>query len=619
MTQDIQLSFQGLSSPSGRADLVSAGHLRPGQSSTEARRGNSSATDVVVLCWTAPEESDCRTQKIAAYMGATVCFFTITRSTLNESIVPRCSCLIVEAETLAKIAAAMPAGLAALPNFLEAADHVLVHGFGPNAAHDEVLQALSSNALVNTRPLSNSAAKLRVSPDHPEWCFQFSGLSIESANLAKEKSFVEGPAASELSTLIRIGDEPYFVRNSVRIGNDESRIFLLAGGDLADLDENVTRGRGGLPSFCGIVPLMMFLRGALKERLWHNDHPRACFIIDDPLLKKRHGFLEFKRLLESLRRQRFSACIAFIPWNYRRSNKKVASLFSSNPEAIFLCVHGCDHTGAEFESPDTELLRAKAQLALDRMRKHQQLFGVPFDEIMVFPQGLYSSEALPALKAAGYLAAVNTEVSPSTTSESLQLRDLLDVAVTRWANFPLFGRRYPKDLAEFAFHLFLGKPVLAVEHHGYFKDGYQALETFIQHLNALDNRIEWTSLDTICSHACLTRTSESGGVYVRFYTNLFHLQNTGNRDQQYILQPSRTSSDASAQVTVDGREWSCQPEGGELNISLELKPGQTASVRIVPEAAWPESAAWKPTMTHDAGVGLRRVLCELRDNYLAGL
>lgn len=603
MSQDIQIAFPGVSSPNDRSDLRE-----------KARPAGAPVTDVVILCWTTPQKSDRRAQEIVTFLGAAVRFFAITSSTLNEIVVPRCSCLIVEAETLAKIAAAMPNGIGDLPNFLEAAGHVLAYGFEPTAAHDAVVQALSSGAFVNTRALSRPDARLQVAAEYPEWCFQFSGLPIGSANLAKEKSFVGRPAESGVSTLIRIGEEPYFVR----IENDKSKIFLLAGGEPADLDENVTRGRGALQSFCGVVPLMMFLRGALKEKIWHNDRPRACFIIDDPLLKKRHGFLKFKSLIESLRRRRFSACIAFIPWNYRRSNNKVAALFSSNVESMFLCVHGCDHTGAEFESRDTDLLRAKAELALDRMRKHRQLSGVSFDEIMVFPQGLFSSEALTALNAAGYLAAVNTEVSPSTTSESLQLRDLLDVAVTRWANFPLFGRRYPKDLADFAFDLFLGKPALMVEHHGYFKRGYEALETFIQQLNTLDHRIEWTSLETLCSHACLTRTPESGDVDVRFYTNRFVFQNTGDRNRRYTLQPSGIYSDAMARISVDGCEWSCPAEGGELNLCLELSPGQTAHVRIVPKAAPLQNVAWRPTMTHNASVGLRRVLCEVRDNYLAG-
>jgi len=612
-----QLSSKGLGSPLQLAKDDSEAQLRPMTLSEEALPGISSATDVVVLCWDAPAASDRRAQKIAAFMGATVRFLSLNPSVLEESTssrirVPRCSCLIAQAQTLAKIAERMSGGVSELCGFLESAEHVFVYGFQPNEAHDTVLRALSSNGLVSTRSFSSADAKLHVGMNHPEWCFQFSGLCVGSADPAREKSFVEGDAGGALA-LIRIGDQPLFVRGK----SGGSQLFFLAGGELADLDENVTRHCSGLKWFCGLVPLMMFLRGALKDRVWHNDHPRACFIVDDPVLKSRHGFLEYERLVESVRQHKFSACIAFIPWNYRRSSREVVKLFSSNPESAFLCVHGCDHTGAEFETADVELLRGKALLALDRMRKHRQLSGIPFDDIMVFPQGLFSSEAIPALKAAGYLAAVNTELGPSTMSESLSIRDLLDVAVTRFADFPLFGRHYPNDLAEFAFDLFMGKPALATEHHGYFKGGYDALENFIVRLKALDSRIEWTNLGTICSHSCLTRTSGNGDVFVRFYTSRFRLKNAAEEGQRYILQHCHGSGDTLPQVTVDGRKWSCeQEENGDLRILLSLKPGQTANIEILPQGSHSVGPPWKPTKAHNVGVWLRRVLCEVRDNYV---
>lgn len=615
--QDSQFSPQNFSSHLRVDKCDSEAPMQPRPSSKDIPDGISSATEVVVLCWTTPGESDRRARKIAKFMGATVQFFTLTPAVLKgewsaSSIVPTCSCLIVEAETLAKIAETMPSRVGELLGVLESAKHVFVYGFRPNKGHDAVLQALSGNALGSTRSLSDADTKLNVAVDEPEWCFQFSGLCVGSADPTKENSFVKGSVGGELAALIRIGDEPFLVRSK----NGRSQLFLLAGGELADLDESVTRHCSGLKWFCGLVPLMMFLRGALKEKVWQNDQPRACFIIDDPLLKSRHGFLEYKRLLKSLSRQQFSASIAFIPWNYRRSSREVTELFSSNTESAFLCVHGCDHTGAEFEARDTELLRGKAQLSLDRMRKHQQLSGIPFDEIMVFPQGLFSAEAIPALKAAGYLAAVNTELSPSTMSQSLSIRDLLDVAVTRFADFPLFGRRYPNDLAEFAFDLFVGKPVLAVEHHGYFKGGYDALETFIKRLNALDRRIEWKNLDTICSHACLRKTSANGDVYVRFYTHRFSLKNTSEHEERYVLCRRRVPGDTLPRVNVDGRQWSSEQEGDNLKICLSLRPGQTADIEILSERSPSGGLPWKPTKTHNLSVWLRRVLCEVRDNYV---
>lgn len=591
--------------------------LRLRSSSKAGIPPDSSAADVVVLCWNVPGESGRRAREIAAFMGATVALVPVTAANLDntastQTIVPKCSCLIVEAETLASIADRMSSGVNGLLGMLQSAEHVFIHGFQTNARHDAVLQTLSSKKLVGTRSLPGADAKFHVASGHPEWCFQFSGLTVGRADAAREKCFVEGDPKDASAALIRIGDQPYLVREE----NERSQLFFLAGGEFADLDQKVTRHCSSLKWFSGLVPLMLFLRGTLKDRVWHNDHPRACFIIDDPLLKSRHGFLEYKKLFESLHRQRFSVCIAFIPWNYRRSKKKIAKLFSSNRDSAFLCVHGCDHTGAEFASTDVDLLRGKAKLALERMNKHRDLSGVPCDEVMVFPQGLFSGEALSALRAAGYVAAVNTELSPPTMPDILSLRDLLDVAVTRFSNFPLFGRRYPNNLAEFAFDLFLGKPALAVEHHGYFRDGYHALEAFVVGLNALDARIEWTSLEAICSRACLCKNLTNGDLQVRFYTDHFQLENDTGQRQVYELLHSLPSDDSMPSVTVGGRHQDYECDEHSLKMRISLTAGQTADVRVALSGADNVDSAVSNAGVHSAWVTVRRLLCEFRDNHL---
>jgi len=456
-----------------------------------------------------PATSDRRACEIAAFLGAEPTFVSIG-SALGaarsiEHLVPRCTCLIVDAETLVKAADVLPGGLDGLSGLTNGvADHVLVHSFQPTERHGAIARVLSSGALLGIAPQSDVASQFHVVGSHRQWCGPFSGLSLGAVDPARDHRFLEASGQPRRLAMIRAGDAPFFVRTE----RGTAQVFLLACGELADLDEQVRRQAQPLPWFSRLIPLMMFLRGALGDRVWHNDSPRACFVIDDPLLKNRYGFLQYKRLVEAMGRQRCSTCIAFIPCNYQRSSRDVASLLSSSPWVPSLCVHGCDHTDAEFETKDFDSLRGKAQMALDRMKAHERLSGVPFDEVMVFPRGRFSTEAVAALKATGYLAAINGDVCPA--SEKATLRDLLQVAVTRFSDFPLFGRRYPRDLAEFAFDIFVGKPAVAVEHHGYFQDGYGALESFVEQLNALDDRLEWTNLATICSHAHLPKTADDG-------------------------------------------------------------------------------------------------------------
>ena len=572
-------------------------------------------SEVVVLCWSTPSASDLQAQKIAAHLGAEVNFVALAPRAPDDSAsigeaVPKCICLIVDAETLAKAAYLMPGGTSGLQGLTSLAEYVLIYGFQPIDSHCAILRTLTSGGLASVQPLLPDAS-FHVSGDHREWCGQFSGLSVKAADSSREKSFVEGTDLQRQDAMIRAGNRPFFVRRKI----GESQVFFWPCSELANLDENVPRGSRPSSWFSRLAPLMMFLRGALGDRLWHNEHPRACIMIDDPLLKGRYGFLEYRRLLDLMRTQQFCASIAFIPWNYRRSSKKVGDLVSANYGRPFLCVHGCDHTQLEFASTELEVLSGKARLALERMRIHSQLSGVAFDDVMVFPQGCFSAEAVTALKSSGYLAAVNGDVCPASRPETFVLRDLLEVAVTRFAGFPLFGRRYTIELADFAFDLFVGRPALAVEHHEYFRNGYGALESFVEQINALDERLEWANLGTICSHACLIKILENGVTHVRFYTDRFTLQNRGAEARSYLLYRRLANAEPVPAITVDGRKWVCHREGDNFKICVSLEAGQTAEIRIWPEAS-SGGSTWKPTDVHNVKVGIRRLLSEFRDNHV---
>jgi hypothetical protein len=576
---------------------------------------SSPSANVVILCWKTPGFFEDNARKIVEFMGAqpqVVHLATPFDINSAKQLVPACAALILHVETLSRMAEALGPAFSWLPGLIDLASHVFVHGFDITDRHASVLQALSSGGLLGLEPLVMNLT-FAVADGYRELCGQFSGIAVKGVDEKRDAAFREGVPSRSQAVLIRAAGRPFFVR----IGCGTSRVFLVACRELADLDEKVPSGGGLLPWFSRLVPMMIFLRSALGDHVWHSERPQACFIIDDPLLKPRHGFLEFAKLRETISQHRFSASIAFIPWNYRRSHQQVAGLFASARGSLSLCIHGCDHTRAEFAATSFELLRGKARLALDRMQVHSQLSGAPFDEVMVFPQGLFSSEAVQALDACRYLAAVNTDLCPTNMAEGLALRDMLDVAVTTFSDFPLFGRRYPEDPAEFAFDLFLGKPALVVQHHGYFRDGYEALGTFVKRLNDLDERLEWTSLGTICSRACLKRTTADGDVHVRFYTSRFQFLNAGNRAQTYLFFRQRTSDGPLPAVTVNGRAWAREQKQGSLIIRLALEPGQKADVRILPDAPTAAPAfPWRPTRVHNAMVLVRRVLCELRDNHV---
>jgi hypothetical protein len=203
----------------------------------------------------------------------------------------------------------------------------------------------------------------------------------------------------------------------------------------------------------------------------------ASIIIDDPHLKENYGFLNYRKLLEMMDKHNFCTTIAFIPWNYNRTDKRIAALFRERPDRFSLCVHGCDHTKGEFGKTDLNYLNNKVKLATARMIEHEKKTGIPFDRIMVFPQGIFSNAALEALKKNNYWAAVNTEPLP------------VDGHIS--PTFPFFLRYKPEKITDC-----VSDPIFVVLHHDYFKNGYKKLTDFVDELNRSRN-VKWDSCGNI--------------------------------------------------------------------------------------------------------------------------
>ena len=224
----------------------------------------------------------------------------------------------------------------------------------------------------------------------------------------------------------------------------------------------------------------------------------ACLVIDDPLLKPRYGCLDYKKLLEVMKEHNFFTEIAFIPWNYKRSDAKTVKLFTENPDYFGICVHGCNHTYNEFGGSSYQELSALSATALWRMEQHKRLTGLPYDPVMVFPQGLFSSVAMHALKEQGFCAAFNSGLRP-TDGHDLPVSEYQLPATSIYADLPLFLRRYPKDKSCFVEDMAMGRPIIVVEHTKAFLNGYKAITDVVDWINGLGN-IKWTSLLSITEY-----------------------------------------------------------------------------------------------------------------------
>lgn len=516
------------------------------------------------------------------------------------------------ADTLVRALRSKEDGVSGLESFADRASLTLVYGFRPELGHGELLQQITQKGVTGLEP-APAGGQYQVPLETRDWTGHFAGLEFGTVDPQIDGVFVPGRPDPEMSVLVRAAGRPLVVLVWWR----GCQWLLMGTMTVADLDAHVGNGNSFLEFFSRLVPVIIFLRRALDEYVWRAPQPLACFVLDDPPLRPRYGFFRYDALLRAMEQSHFSTSIAFIPWNYRRSQKQVTRLFLGNPECYSLCVHGCDHSASEFGGADFDLLRQKCQTALARMKRHQLLSGVGFDDIMVFPQGVFSTTAMRALQSAGFLAAVNTTAfALDHPAPGLQLSELLDVAVMRYHNLPLFVRRYPHSIAEAAFDLFLGKPALIVEHHGVFRNGQRALVDFIERLNAVDSRLEWTSLATICSRAFQQRRQPDGGVQVRFYTDRLELANVGETTEHYELLRSVSLGEPLNGVRIDDEPMTYVRDHEGLRLELTLAPNRSVRIRLErPREAF-ESLSSSRAVVANSRTMVRRVLSEFRDNYI---
>lgn len=330
---------------------------------------------------------------------------------------------------------------------------------------------------------------LDVSKSHRNICKELSGLSFLPVD-----NFISviRKSTQYTDTLISTDNKPIFALRQA--GN--CQVFLLSTG-VIDINKKLPGNFNITEHFISIAPIAMFIKYSFGHIINNSRIPNACLIIDDPLLQENYGFLNYHMLLSLMDTYNFFTSIAFIPWNYNRTDNSIAELFKSRPDRLSICVHGCDHTEGEFGITDLSHLDQKIKLATARMIEHEKITGIPFDKVMVFPQGVFSIEAMDALITNNYWAALNSVAIPVNGSGRLSIADYMQVGIREYADCPLFFRNTPESIVAHAVNLFLGKPIFIVIHNDYLKKGYDTLVESVKKINSLSENIIWASPGSI--------------------------------------------------------------------------------------------------------------------------
>jgi hypothetical protein len=453
-----------------------------------------------------------------------------------------------------------------------------------------------------------------VSDNFDDFCGVMAGVRVNAKTANSDGNFVLNTAKGNLINIISRGDGTAFWKLEYK----GTPVFFSASREIIDIDAELTSQNFDIREhFLSAVPLVLYIKWAFAATCWNAPEINACLVIDDPLLKPTHGFVQFQELLSLMKRHNFSTNIAFIPWNWRRSAPEVVRLFRENPERYSLSVHGCDHTRAEFGSSSRQRLYWKAQQAVERMHRHQAITGISHDPVMVFPQGVFSEAAMSALKRTNLIASVNNDiVSADPHPRAITISDVWDIAVMRYT-FPLFTRRYPwEGIENFAFDALLGKPAIAVIHHDYCSDHCARLVNFVQQVNALQCTPTWRNLGDVVRRSCRQRGDSSGALEVEMYGTELRIENRSGQPKRFLVRRCESEPSAIQRICTDAEEIAWRQVDGRIKFEIELNPRESRVIKIKFHDFVGKERNGE-NLPYRFKAMLRRYLCEMRDNYVA--
>jgi hypothetical protein len=281
----------------------------------------------------------------------------------------------------------------------------------------------------------------------------------------------------------------------------------------------------------------------------------------------------------------FHATLAFIPWNFDRSEPGVVSLFRAHPDRLSICVHGNNHVHQEFGPVDSHPLARQAQdlqQALARMQKFTALTGIPYDPVMVFPHSVGPQATFSLLKRYNYLATANSLKVPLDAKAAPGADFALRPATLRYADFPSLSRySVEADVPEpqLAIDAFLGNPMLFYSHESFFASGIDAFNKTADTVNRLQPGTKWRGLGDIARHLYVERFRDDGDYEVRAYSASIELLNDHPGAVTYVVEKAEDFSDPFT-VLVDGHSYPFERTGAQVDLKVTVPAGKSRVIAI---------------------------------------
>ncbi len=447
-----------------------------------------------------------------------------------------------------------------------------------------LLREWSGVAAISSKPLDSSSGLQYVVGDKSNITQQLTGFEFPFPGNRTFYFHLEENSNAQVIMAVRKNHQlaPVFIEQNL----NGQAVFLLSKTLLSndDIDHQIFNSTED--AFEKIAPAIVFIKYCAGERGWHTAHHYANLTIDDPWLREPYGNLSYEGLLKEMERHNFHTTIAFIPWNYDRSEAEVVSLFQRNPDRFSICIHGDNHAHKEFTDYVSKPLDAQVfalRQAVARMEMFQARSGIPYDRVMVFPHSIAPEQTLEALKANDYLATINSQNVPMGSVSHAGLLSAMRPTTLSFGGFPSI-LRYPAvetiPSYRIAIENFLDNPLFYYTHQDFFANGIDAFDGLADEVNKIEPDTRWRGVGDIVKHLYLLRLRGDSNYDVLAQSGSLLLDNTSGRSLIFYVKRIESGSPRVTSVSVDGRPLPFQLHDGFLDVPVPVAAGETRSLVI---------------------------------------
>ena len=262
--------------------------------------------------------------------------------------------------------------------------------------------------------------------------------------------------------------------------------------------------------FANLLPLVHFLQAITRGKSWEAPPLRACFVFDDPNLRRgSYGCINFRELARHACHLNYHAAIGFIPLDALWASSETVALFRENVHSLSLVVHGSRHLRLEMARacPESKRIAILAQ-GLRRVESFERRYGLPICRVMESPYGVFTADLFKPLLALGYEAATMTPLQFLKCNGTQRFPASLGCESIGClpGGLGLIPRiiMSPYWKTEVLQAALLGQPIVIVGHHYDAADGLALLEDVATTVNGL-GPVHWCRLGDIARTNYMSR------------------------------------------------------------------------------------------------------------------